>query len=302
MMHTPRIPLDRADAFAAGAPVEPAPSLVPSPPPPLERVAGSRRAARALAWAAASWLVVAVAGQLIFAAYLLALYGRATVTDNFELWNKLMPRAYVPGALAGNLVVFLHVSLALVIMSGGALQLIPVVRRRWPRFHRWNGRIFLISVLVVSLGGLVMKATRGSGGASLPLLGVTGNALVIVGCAAMALLHARARRFPQHRRWALRLFLAASGVWFFRIGLMFWIVVNGGPVGFDPKTFRGPTIDVLSFAQYALPLLVLELTFRAQESRRPRVKAAMAFGLLTATLVTAAGVAAATMILWAPHF
>jgi Predicted membrane protein (DUF2306) len=261
----------------------------------------SRRATRALAVAAAGWFVVAVLGQLVFAAYVVAFYGGATVAGEFERWNKVLPHGYVAGDFVGNLVVFSHVALAVIVMGGGALQLVPAVRRRWPRFHRWNGRVYLISVLVVALGGMFMKLTRGSADASWPVLGISLNALLIVGFAAMAIFHARARRIAAHRRWALRLFLAASGVWFFRIGLMFWIVANGGPVGFDPQTFRGPTLSVLAFAQYALPLLVLELYLFAQQ-RGPRVKLAMVAGLIVATLVTAAGSAAATMMLWAPRF
>ncbi len=261
----------------------------------------SRRAARALTVAAAAWFVVAVLGQLVFAAYVLVFYGGATVAGEFERWNKEITRGYVAGDFVGNLVVFLHLALAVVVMGGGAIQLVPAVRRRWPRFHRWNGRVYLISVLVVALGGIFMTLTRGSAVALLPVLGINLNALLIVGFAAMAIFHARARRIAAHRRWALRLYLAAGGVWFFRIGLMLWIVVNGGPVGFDPQTLSGPTLSVLAFAQYALPLLVLELYLLAQQRGR-RAKLAMVAGLIVATLVTAAGSAAATMMLWAPRF
>jgi hypothetical protein len=111
---------------------------------------------------------------------------------------------------------------------------------------------------------------------------------------------ARARRYDVHRRWALRLFLAVGGVWFFRIGLMAWIVANQGPAGFDPKTFSGPFLSFLAFAQYLVPLALLELYFRAQRGSA-RVQLAMAFGLGAATLVMAGGIAAAGAILWLPR-
>ena len=100
---------------------------------------------------------------------------------------------------------------------------------------------------------------------------------------------------------ALRLFLVVSGVWFFRIGLMLWIVVNRGPAGFDPVTFSGPFLTILSFAQYLLPLAVLELYFRAQRSTMAGVHVSMAAGLTVLTLVTAGGIAAATMLMWLPR-
>lgn len=273
----------------------------PTPTPGSPQTSPSRLATKALTAAAAGWFVVAVLGQLVFAAYVLTFYGGAAASGQFERWNKVLPHGYVAGDFVGNLVVFLHMALAVVVMGGGAMQLVPAVRRRWPRFHRWNGRVYLISVLVVAIGGMFMKLTRGSTDALWPVFGISLNALLIVVFAALAIFHARARRIAVHRRWALRLFLAASGVWFFRIGLMFWIVANGGPVGFDPQTFRGPTLSVLAFAQYALPLLMLELYFFAQRSG-PRTKIAVTFGLIGAALVTGAGSAAATMMLWAPYF
>ena len=63
--------------------------------------------------------------------------------------------------------------------------------------------------------------------------------------------HANAQRMQLldvHRRWAIRLFLAVSGVWFFRVGLMFWIGANQGAVGFDPASFTGPALSLRLFS------------------------------------------------------
>jgi hypothetical protein len=102
-------------------------------------------------------------------------------------------------------------------------------------------------------------------------------------------------------RARLRLFLAVSGVWFFRVGLMFWIVANQGPVGFDPKTFTGPFLTFLAFAQYLLPLALLELYFRAEASTATYRRLAMAAALAVVTLAIAVGIVAAARILWLPH-
>ncbi|MFS8063221.1 MAG: DUF2306 domain-containing protein [Luteimonas sp.] len=206
----------------------------------------------------------------------------------------------MPGDTAGNLVLASHLLVAAVVTIGGLLQLLPQIRQRHPRIHRWNGRVFLLSAVVASVGGLIMVWTRRTGGDASMHIAISLNALLILACAGMALRHALSRRFDLHRRWALRLFLVVAGGWFFRIGLMFWIVANQGPVGFDPKTFTGPFLTTLSFAQYLLPLAVLELYFRAQRSRRPQAAVAMAAGLGSLTLVMAAGIVAASMILWLP--
>ena len=262
------------------------------------RADGARRALNA---AAASWFVVAVCGQFIFFVYIVAFFGRAAVKGQFALWNEVLAHGYIPGDTLGNLVVSLHLAFAALITAGGAVQLISGVRRLFPTFHRWNGRAYLVLAVAQGVGGLIMVWTRGTVGDLSQSIAISINALLIILCAGMTLRHALARRIDVHRRWALRLFLVVSGVWFFRIGLMFWIVVNRGPVGFDPHTFTGPALTTLAFAQYVLPLAVLQLYFHAHKSTASGVRLTMAMGIGALTLVTAAGIAAATMIMWLPH-
>lgn len=257
--------------------------------------------ARALGAAATSWFVVAITGQLLFVAYVIGFYGRAAAQGRFEAWNKVLPHGYVPGDTVGNLVVSMHLAFTTLVIVSGALQLVPKVRQLAPAFHRWNGRVYLTSALVLSVGGLIMVATRRTVGDLSQHIAIVTNGLLIMGFAVLTLRDAMARRIERHRRWALRLFLAVSGVWFFRIGLMFWILVNQGPVGFDPKTFTGPALTFIGFGQYLIPLAVLDLYFRAQGSRAPRVRIAMAIGLGVMTILTATGIVAASMFMWLPR-
>ena len=261
----------------------------------------ARLADQALRAAAALWTGVAVLGQLLFAAYVAGFFGRAALRGDFAAWNKVLPHGYVPGDTPGNLIVAMHLAFAVAILVGGAVQLVSLIRRRWPRVHRWNGRVYLFCAVVMSVGGLVMVWTRGAVGDLSQHVAISINALLILGCAGMALRHALARRIDAHRRWALRLFLVVGGVWFFRIGLMFWIVVNQGPAGFDPKTFTGPFLTVLAFAQYVVPLAVLELYLRARRDGSTAMRVATAALLGTLTLATLAGIAAAAAILWLPR-
>ncbi|CUI06017.1 DUF2306 domain-containing protein [Massilia antarctica] len=265
--------------------------------------AGARRDTvdTALAWSARLWFGVAILGQLLFAWYVALFYGGALAHGDLAQWNKVMPRGYVADDTAGNAAVGMHVLVAVVITVGGALQLLSPLRRLAPVFHRWNGRVYVLLAVASSLVGLYMVWFRGAVGGLAQHMGISGNAVLIVLCAALAVHHARAGRIVLHRRWALRLFLAVSGVWFFRIGLMAWIVANRGPAGFDPVTFQGPFLSFLSFAQYLLPLAVLELYARAQASDSVAARGTMAVVMLGLSAATAAGSAAAAMILWLPH-
>jgi len=262
----------------------------------------SRKVTFLLKAAATSWFVVAALGQLIFAAYVSGFYGRPAARGEFEAWNKVLPHGYVPGDTTANVVLALHLFFAVIITVGGVLQLLPKLRQWAPALHRWNGRVYLSTALVMSIGGLFMVWSRSNIGGIWQHVAISMNALLIIYCAFMTYRYARARRIDLHRQWALRLFMVVSGVWFFRIGLMLWIVVNQGPVGFDPDTFQGPALDILAFSAYVvMPLLILELYLRAQKSQANWPHVAMAVSLVILALLTAAGVASATMIVWLPR-
>lgn len=257
-------------------------------------------ARRTLNAAAAFWLAVAIAGQSIFVAYIASFYGRAALAGDWARWNKVLVAGYVRGDAAGNAALAAHLAIAVLITVAGPLQLLPWLRARWPAVHRWIGRIYIPIAVVTSVAGAYMVWTRKVSGDLPQHLGVTFNAVLIVLCAGLTLYHALRRSFGAHRRWALRLFVVVSGSWFFRVGLLFWIVVNGRPVGFDPDTFVGPALSVLTFAESLLPLAVLEAYLRAGEKRAPHRFAAA--GLLAVlAVVMGVGVAGAAMAMWLPH-
>jgi uncharacterized membrane protein len=256
----------------------------------------------ALKAAARLWFLVAVVGQWIFAYYVASFYGGSAVKGDFEAWNKVLPHGHIPGHTMGNVAVAAHLLFAVIVIVGGPLQLLPQVRERFPAFHRWNGRIYLLTAFTTSIVGLFMVWIRGGTvGGTVQHLGISLDAVLILFCGAMALRHALARDLRTHRRWALRLFMVVNGVWFFRVGLMLWLVLNNGPVGFDPKTFRGPFLDFWSFADYLLPLAVLEVYLRTQDRAGTLGKFAVAAGLLLLTGAMSVGVFAATMGMWLPR-
>lgn len=269
---------------------------------PAIRSAPARRTGGAALKASVTlWFTVAVIGQLLFAYYVAALYGGAVVRGDPARWNSVAPHAHVPGDTAGNAAFGLHMLLAVIITAGGALQLIPQVRSRAPAFHRWNGRLYVLLAAVASLTGLYMVWARGTVGDLSQHIGVSLNGLLILLCAALAVRHARARDLARHRAWALRLFLVVNGVWFFRVGLMCWIFLHQGPAGFDPKTFTGPFLTFLSFAQFLVPLGVLQLYLRARDGGGAVMRYAMAASLTVLTAAMALGIFAAAAIMWLPR-
>src|SRR5579863_1452879 len=245
------------------------------------------------------WFAVTVIGQLAFAFVVASFYSLTALRGDYHKWN--FTNGYVPGFSMGNTAVVMHVASAVIIMLAGAAQLVPQIRNRFPVFHRWNGRIYMVTAITLSVAGLYMTWFRGSVGDVSTHLGSTLNAVLIWLCGGIALRYALARDFKTHRRWALRFFLVVSASWFFRIGFFLSFLIFKGPFGFDPVTFRGPFLTFMSFAQFVIPLAVLEVYLRAQNQPGTVRRIAAAAMLFVLTLAMIAGLFAVAMAVWVPQ-
>jgi len=253
----------------------------------------------ALKTAARFWFAVTVVGQVVFAFTVASFYSLTALRGDYHKWK--FTNGYVPGLSIGNSAVIMHVASAAFVMLAGAVQLVPQIRNRFPAFHRWNGRIYMLTAVTLSVAGLYMTWFRGSVGDLSVHLGSTLGAVLIWLCGGMALHYALARDFKTHRRWALRFFLVVSGSWFFRIGFFLSFLVFKGPFGFDPVTFRGPFLTFMTFAQYLIPLAVLEIYLRTQDRAGALRRTATAGMLFAVTLVMVAGLFAVAMTQWVPQ-
>lgn len=244
------------------------------------------------------WLLVAVIGQWMFVYYIITFYGGTYLQGKTEAWNEVLYNGLIAGDFIGNFFLTTHLLLAAVISFGGPLQLIPLIRRKAPKFHRWNGRIYIVTAFVISIAGLYMVFARGVVGGKIMAAGNVLNASLIMICAVMALRTALARDFVAHRPWALRLFLMVSGVWFFRIGFGLWIILNGGSAPGVTDEFTGPFITFLAFAHSLVPLGILEAYLWLKGKVGTRGRFATATGIFVLTGLMAVGIFMASMIFW----
>ncbi|WP_066680600.1 DUF2306 domain-containing protein [Caulobacter sp. CCH9-E1] len=258
-------------------------------------------AAGVLGWAARFWFVVAAVGQGAFIYFIVAFYGTRAASGHFAAWNdKPLITGYVKGDSAGNAMFAAHVLLAAIVTLAGLAQLVPALRRAAPALHRWSGRVFLTTACVTAVSGLWMTLARGSYLSLVSAVAIGLDAVLILVFAGLAWREALVRRFERHRRWAMRTFMAVSGVWFLRVGLMGWVVLNGRPVGMTSK-MTGPADIVLAFGSYLIPLAILELYFAAERSAKPAPKLAAAGVILVSTAYVAAGVFGAVAMMWGPY-
>ncbi len=262
----------------------------------------NRRARNWLDLSAKIWFVVTAIGQWFFVFYINGFFGPRFISrgvDGFE--GTHLPNGYVPGDDIGNSALALHVLAGGLIIAAGQIQLIPAIRSKLPRLHRYSGWFYMMASVAVSVAGMYLVWTRERQiGSLIQDIGTTGSGVLVMLFVPLALYYAIKRNFAAHRRWALRLFMVVSAVWFLRLLIFGWLMLTGG-YGMDFKTFTGPFLYFAGFAQYLLPLAVLELYFWAQKPKNKAWRGAVAGMITVSSAYMAVGVLAITMGFWIPR-
>ena len=258
------------------------------------------RARRRLGTAAATWFVAAMAGQWAFVAFILLYFTPPLLHgDPLAMNTKPHVTGWAPGDTAGNLQFVLHVFLGALVTASGILQMVPALRQRWPALHRWNGRVFMATAVLASLGGFYLTWVRGSI-LNLPsALSTTLNGLLILVFVAFAWRFALQHDFARHRRNALRAWVLVNGVWFLRIAIMLaglGLAPLGVEIGYDGAVFLG-----VSYASWIIPLALVQLYLAAEASPTPALPRFTAGLLFVLAALTAAGSVAAMAFMWGPY-
>lgn len=253
---------------------------------------GRARANLALQAATRLIFVALVLGQLLLAVTIALFYGGAAAHGDLAGWNRLMTHGYVVGDMLGNMAVALHLLTTVLVIAGGALQLVPAVRKRYPVFHRWVGRVYVLSAFTLCLAGLYMMWVRGSFGSLTAHIAQSIVAVLIMSSAVMTMRTAMQRDFATHRRWALRLYVLMSSALFIRGGTDLGSMLL--------STSLESFFAILSFAQFVIPLLMLEMYLRTTSQSSVARKWAVAGGLFFFTVMIGAGITASTSREWSP--
>lgn len=262
-----------------------------------DRLVRSRKALNA---AAIIWYLATILGLGAFLLFILLFYYPSSLSGNFSAWDKKPNiEGYSAGDTIGNMMFAFHVIAAAVMISGGVFQLVPSIRQKWPKLHRWNGRIFMVTALSLAFGGLWLVWVRGSYLNLTGAIGISLNGLLIVVFAIMAWRTAIKKKIAEHRRWALRLFIVANAVWYMRLGYMIWGIGTGG-VGIGDN-MDGPYDYFLAFGNSLVPLVIMEVYLRIKESKSNLGYVLFAGGLVVCALLTVGGSAAAWMAMWRPY-
>jgi len=255
----------------------------------------------ALNRAAQFWYVVTAFGMWLFVYYIVAFYFRPTLQGDFEAWNAhhMLTHAYLPGDTAGNLMFAAHVLLAAVLTLGGTIQLVPQLRQHALILHRWNGRLFMVTALLVTIAGLGLNILRGinEDGSGWPSA-IDFSGLLILIFVTLAWIFARRGQIATHRRWALRTFMVVSGVWFLRLSVSIWILATAALYG-QPR-YVSEFFSVWAWGCFLFPLAVLEIYLWSQKRGSETVRFIVAAIVVVLTLLTSVGIFGAYKVFWEP--
>jgi len=265
----------------------------------MQQTAHPRDPSRVLHLGARAWFLAAMLGQGAFIVFILWFFGGHLAGGDLAGLNaKPHVTGYVPGDVVGNVQFVGHALAGALVTLSGAWQLVPALRRRWPRLHRWNGRVFLAIAVLATLSGFWLTWVRGSQLGTGSTLSISLNGLLILGFAWAAWRSAVRRDFGAHRRHALRAWLLVNGVWFLRIGIMLAGLLLA-PLGIKID-YTGAAFVGVSFASWLLPLAILELYLRAERAA-PAMRRTVGALLVAMALLTLAGSAAAVAFMWWPY-
>lgn len=171
---------------------------------------------------------------------------------------------YTQGGRLPNAGIFGHMLLGGLVTLLAPLQLLPLLRDRWPAVHRAIGYVLVTAAMLTAGGGLIYIAVRGTIGGTLMDLGFSLYGVCLAVAAAMTAHHARRGDRQRHRRWALRFFFLAIASWLYRVHYGLWYAATGGWA--SEKDFTGLFDRIQNFAFFVPYLVALEIYFR----RRPR--------------------------------
>jgi len=242
---------------------------------------------------------IGLVGQAAFALYIcLHLLINALVGD-WSAWNGDMANGIIEGDRIGNVALIIHIFLAFTITVGGPLQFIPALRSKSRRFHKWNGRIYIISVIITSLIAtyLVWNRPLVVGGVT-GLIGNTLNAMLIIIFGVLTMTSAMRGNFKVHRRWAIRTYIVVSGVWFFRVGFGTWLLITGFKAPGISEDLTGWFSTTLYFGSYLIPLAITEAYLRLKTSSEARLVKVFTWFLILLIPLLLGGICITAKIFW----
>jgi uncharacterized membrane protein len=154
---------------------------------------------------------------------------------------------------------YVHIFSGPVVLLGGLILLSESVRARYGGLHRRLGRLQVVVLLLFVLPSSVVMSRHAFGGwpAGLSFLVLSA---ATASCAIVGVLHARRRRYGQHRRWMLRSYVLICSAVALRL--------MSGAAGLVGVPSPEAAYIVAAWSSWLLPLAAFEIAERLPAHRQ----------------------------------
>jgi uncharacterized membrane protein len=252
-----------------------------------------------LYWSSIALVATVWISALLFGLYIFAFYVAALTDGDLSSWNRGLPGLYEEDKPAATMGIGLHFATGAIILILGSIQLLKGVRNRYPKVHRWIGRIYVSASILTALGGLIFIAVNGTIGGTVMDIGFTLYGLLMLLAAIETIRHAKAGRLEKHNAWAWRLYALAIGSWLYRMDYGFWFILADGAG--HTRGFQGLFDQIMAFFFYIPNLLVVEVFLRARNmASSSKINIFSSILLLLATVFLLIGTYFFTVHQWGP--
>lgn len=186
--------------------------------------------------------------------FILAFIGIAMVIRRTLAIRGLLP-AFTPGGgppfdssfARHPVITLIHILPGALFLVLGVLQFMPGIRGRYPRYHRFAGRVFAGTGYIVGLSALAMPFVMKPIGGLNEATGTMLFAIYFLVCLSKARWYARKRRPLLHREWMIRTFALGLAVATIRPIIALFFIFSHQP----PQVFFG-TAFWLGFSLHAI--------------------------------------------------
>jgi uncharacterized membrane protein len=105
----------------------------------------------------------------------------------------------------------IHILPGAMFLGLAAFQFVPGIRQKHLQFHRWSGRVLVVTGLVIGVSALVMSFKMNIGGVN-ETAATTFYAIVFLTCLVRAYVFIRRKDVERHREWMIRAYAIGLGV------------------------------------------------------------------------------------------
>ena len=162
--------------------------------------------------------------------------------------------------------IVLHILAGILFNLLAPFQFAPAVLKKWPRYHRWMGRLLALSALGVAISGMWMNENFPVFGGFLKYSGVHLSAIGLILSLALAIRFIMRKNVRQHRIWMMRAIALGLGPATQRLIIM--------PVFFAYGLPSELTIGLLVWGGYLINLAFVEwILFKEKNRQASRLRA-----------------------------